>query len=137
MGIAVSTDKGLVVPVIRNAELLSYPAIEKAIFDLAKKARSRLLTSEDLEGGTFTVTNTGIHGGLFGTPILNLGQSGILGIYGVKDRPVVVDGKVVIRPITFTSLTYDHRLIDGEQAARFLAKVKLLIEDPARNLLRL
>lgn len=136
MGIAVSTERGLVVPVIRNCESLSLAEIEKAILDLATKARNNKLKIEELMNGTFTITNGGVFGSLMSTPILNPPQSAILGMHAIKERPVVVDGQIVVRPMMYIALSYDHRIIDGKDSVSFLVKVKELLEDPARMLLQ-
>lgn len=135
VGIAVATDQGLVVPVVRNADAKSFAEIEIAIRDLAKRARNKELTIEDLTGGTFTITNGGTFGSLLSTPILNMPQVGILGLHAIQDRPVARDGEVVIRPMMYVALTYDHRVIDGSQAVQFLVRVKTLMEDPESLLL--
>ncbi|KAK0518903.1 hypothetical protein OC835_007703 [Tilletia horrida] len=129
LSVAVSTDKGLVTPVVRNVESMSLIDIERAIADLGKKARDNKLTLEDMAGGTFTISNGGVFGSLFGTPILNLPGSAILGMHAIKDKPWVVDGKVEVRPIMVIALTYDHRLLDGRDAVTFLVKVKQYLED--------
>ena len=135
IGVAVSTEKGLMVPVIRDCESLSMAGIEKAIADVAKKARDGKITLADLEGGVFTITNGGIFGSMLSTPILNAPQSAILGLHAINERPMAVDGQVVIRPMMYLALSYDHRLVDGKEAVTFLVKVKQAIEDPARLLL--
>jgi 2-oxoglutarate dehydrogenase E2 component (dihydrolipoamide succinyltransferase) len=132
IGMAVSTEKGLMVPVIRNCDALGMADVEKAIADAAKRARDGKITLTDLEGGVFTITNGGIFGSMLSTPILNAPQSAILGLHAINDRPVAVNGQVVIRPMMYLALSYDHRLVDGKQAVTFLVKVKQLIEDPAR-----
>ena len=137
LGIAVSTDRGLVVPVLRNAERMGLADIEQAIAGYAEQARSGGLTLEDLQGGTFTITNGGVFGSLMSTPLLNMPQSAILGMHTIKQRPVAVDGEVVIRPMMYIALSYDHRIIDGKDAVQFLVAVKTLLEDPARLLLDL
>ncbi len=137
IGVAVGTEKGLVVPVVRNADQLSMAEIEKTIGDLGKRARDGALALEDLQGGTFTITNGGIYGSMMSTPILNAPQSGILGMHAIKERAVVVDGKIEIRPIMYLALSYDHRVVDGQGAVTFLVKVKEAIEDPTRLLLDL
>ncbi|KAL9933348.1 hypothetical protein V8E36_008066 [Tilletia maclaganii] len=129
LSVAVSTDKGLVTPVVRNVETMSLLDIERAIADLGKKARDNKLTLEDMAGGTFTISNGGVFGSLFGTPILNLPGSAILGMHAIKDKPWVVDGKVEVRPIMVIALTYDHRLLDGRDAVTFLVKLKQYLED--------
>jgi 2-oxoglutarate dehydrogenase E2 component (dihydrolipoamide succinyltransferase) len=135
IGIAVATDAGLVVPVIRDADRLSLAAIERAVADLARRAREGTLTVDDLRGGTFTITNGGVFGSLFSTPILNHPQVGILGMHKVQDRPVAVDGQVVVRPMMYVALSYDHRIVDGAEAVQFLATVKRMLEDPEALLL--
>eukprot|EP00051_Salpingoeca_urceolata_P005408 m.73030 g.73030 ORF g.73030 m.73030 type:complete len:440 (+) comp14303_c1_seq1:736-2055(+) len=130
ISVAVATPKGLVVPVIRNVHALSCIEIEKEIAAMGKKARDGQIAIEDMEGGTFTISNGGVFGSLMGTPILNPPQSGILGMHGVFDRPVAIDGEVVIRPMMYIALTYDHRIIDGREAVTFLRKVKQAVEDP-------
>ena len=135
VSIAVSTPKGLVVPVIRNAEQLSFDQIEKEIIRLAGKARDGKLSIEEMTGGTFTITNGGIFGSMLSTPIINAPQSAILGMHNIVERPVVVNGEVVIRPIMYVALSYDHRIIDGRESVSFLKRVKELLEDPARLLL--
>jgi 2-oxoglutarate dehydrogenase E2 component (dihydrolipoamide succinyltransferase) len=135
IGVAVSTEKGLMVPVIRGCDDLSMAGIEKAIGDVAKKARDGKITLADLEGGVFTITNGGIFGSMLSTPILNAPQNAILGMHAINDRPVAIDGQVVIRPMMYLALSYDHRLVDGKEAVTFLVKVKQAIEDPARLLI--
>jgi 2-oxoglutarate dehydrogenase E2 component (dihydrolipoamide succinyltransferase) len=135
IGMAVSTEKGLMVPVVRNCDQLSMAEIEKAIGEAAKKARESKITLNDLEGGVFTITNGGIFGSMLSTPILNAPQSAILGLHAINDRPVAVNGQVVIRPMMYLALSYDHRIVDGKQAVTFLVKVKQAIEDPARLLI--
>ena len=137
IGIAVGTDKGLIVPVVRDADKLSIAEIEKAIADLGKRARDGQLKLEELQGGTFTITNGGIYGSLMSTPILNAPQSGILGMHKIEDRPVAVSGKVEIRPMMYLALSYDHRIVDGREAVTFLVRVKEALEDPARLVLDL
>jgi 2-oxoglutarate dehydrogenase E2 component (dihydrolipoamide succinyltransferase) len=137
IGVAVSTEKGLMVPVIRGCDGLGMAGIERAITDAAAKAREGRITLADLEGGVFTITNGGTFGSLLSTPIINPPQSAILGMHAINDRPVAVAGQVVIRPMMYIALTYDHRLVDGRQAVTFLVKVKQEIEDPARLLLGL
>ena len=132
LGIAVSTRRGLVVPVIRNADRMSVPELERAIEERASRARDGRLTPDDLAGGTFTITNGGVFGSLLSTPLLNPPQSGILGMHAIQQRPVARDGQVVIRPMMYVALSYDHRLVDGEQAVTFLKRVKEFLEDPAR-----
>lgn len=135
IGVAVSTEKGLMVPVIRNCDALGMAEIEKAIADVAKRARDAKITLADLEGGVFTITNGGIFGSMLSTPILNPPQSAILGLHAINERPVAVNGQVVIRPMMYLALSYDHRIIDGKEAVTFLVKVKQVIEDPTRLLL--
>jgi 2-oxoglutarate dehydrogenase E2 component (dihydrolipoamide succinyltransferase) len=135
IGVAVSTEKGLMVPVIRNCDTLGMAAVEQAIADVAKRAREAKITLADLEGGVFTITNGGIFGSMLSTPILNPPQSAILGLHAINDRPIAVNGQVVIRPMMYLALSYDHRLIDGKEAVTFLVKVKQAIEDPARLLI--
>lgn len=135
MGIAVSTPKGLVVPVIRNAESLSLAQIEIKLKDLALRAREGKLSLDEMKGGTFTLTNGGVFGSMLSTPILNIPQSAILGMHNIVDRPVVHHGSVTIRPIMYTALSYDHRIVDGRESVTFLRRVKEFLEDPARMLL--
>jgi 2-oxoglutarate dehydrogenase E2 component (dihydrolipoamide succinyltransferase) len=135
LGVAVSTEAGLVVPVVRGAERMSLAEIEKAIGEVAKLARDRKLTPDQLSGGTFSITNGGIFGSLLSTPILNPPNSGILGMHKIEERPIALDGQVVIRPMMYVALSYDHRLVDGEQAVTFLVRVKERLEDPSRMLL--
>jgi 2-oxoglutarate dehydrogenase E2 component (dihydrolipoamide succinyltransferase) len=137
IGVAVSTDDGLVVPVLRDADFMSIADVEAAIRDLGLKARDKKLTIDDMTGGTFTVSNGGVFGSLLSTPILNPPQTAILGMHTIKDRPVAIDGEVVVRPMMYLALSYDHRLIDGKTAVQFLVTVKDLIEDPSRILLQL
>jgi 2-oxoglutarate dehydrogenase E2 component (dihydrolipoamide succinyltransferase) len=134
IGVAVDTEEGLVVPVIRNADRLSFVEIERTIADLAKRARDGKLAITDLQGGTFTVTNGGVFGSLFSTPIINMPQAAILGMHRIQERPVALDGQVVIRPMMYLALTYDHRIVDGREAVQFLVRVKELVEDPERLL---
>jgi 2-oxoglutarate dehydrogenase E2 component (dihydrolipoamide succinyltransferase) len=136
IGVAVSTDRGLIVPVLRDADALTFGEIEKAVVAYAGKAREGTLTLEELTGGTFTITNGGVFGSLLSTPILNMPQSAILGMHKIQERPVVVDGAVVVRPMMYLALTYDHRIIDGREAVQFLVAVKDALEDPARLLLQ-
>ncbi|BGP15914.1 hypothetical protein JCM10213_003657 [Rhodosporidiobolus nylandii] len=130
ISVAVSTPKGLVTPVLRNAESYNFVEIEREIAGLGKKARDGKLTLEDMTGGTFTISNGGVFGSLYGTPILNTPQTAVLGLHAIKDKATVVDGKIVIRPIMVVALTYDHRLLDGREAVTFLVRVKELLEDP-------
>jgi 2-oxoglutarate dehydrogenase E2 component (dihydrolipoamide succinyltransferase) len=137
IGVAVSTEGGLVVPVMRDADFMSLADVEAALWDLGQRAKDNKLTIEDMTGGTFTVTNGGVFGSLLSTPILNPPQTGILGMHKIQDRPMAVDGAVEILPMMYLALTYDHRLIDGKTAVQFLVAIKDLIEDPARILLQL
>lgn len=135
IGVAVSTDRGLVVPVIRNADQLSMAEIEIKIVEAAEKARTGKLTLEEMQGGTFTITNGGVFGSLMATPIINAPQCAILGMHKIQERPVVENGQIVIRPMMYVALSYDHRLIDGKESVTFLVTVKELLEDPARLLI--
>ena len=135
LGIAVSTERGLVVPVVRDADQLSLAGVEKAIVDFGTRARDNKLKIEELQGGTFSITNGGVFGSLMSTPILNTPQSGILGMHKIQPRPVAIDGKVEIRPMMYLALSYDHRIVDGREAVTFLVKVKENLEDPQRMLL--
>lgn len=137
IGVAVSTDKGLMVPVLHDAERLSFAAIEKTLADLAQKARAGKVLVTDLQGGTFTITNGGVFGSLLSTPILNPPQSAILGMHAIQKRPVAVDDQVVIRPMMYLALSYDHRLVDGREAVLFLARIKECIENPERMFLEI
>jgi 2-oxoglutarate dehydrogenase E2 component (dihydrolipoamide succinyltransferase) len=137
VGVAVGTDKGLVVPVVRNADQLSFAAIEQTIAGYGKKARDGQLAIADLQGGTFTISNGGIYGSLMSTPILNAPQSGILGMHKIQERPIAVAGQVVIRPMMYLALSYDHRIVDGKEAVTFLVRIKEGLEDPERALLDL
>lgn len=137
MSIAVATPKGLVVPVLRNVETMNYAQIEKELASLGEKARDNKLAVEDMEGGTFTISNGGVFGSVFGTPIINPPQSAILGMHGIFDKPVAINGKVEIRPIMQVALTYDHRLIDGREAVTFLRKIKSSVEDPRTILMNI
>jgi 2-oxoglutarate dehydrogenase E2 component (dihydrolipoamide succinyltransferase) len=137
VGVAVSTERGLVVPVLRNADQMAFGEIEKAVVGYATRAREGQLTLEELTGGTFTITNGGVFGSLLSTPILNMPQSAILGMHKIQERPVVVDGQVVVRPMMYLALSYDHRLIDGREAVQFLVSVKDSLEDPARLMLQI
>jgi 2-oxoglutarate dehydrogenase E2 component (dihydrolipoamide succinyltransferase) len=137
LGIAVGTDRGLVVPVVRDCDALSIAGIEKAIADVGKRARDGALKIEEMQGGTFTITNGGIYGSLMSTPILNVPQSGILGMHKIQERPIVVAGKIEIRPMMYLALSYDHRVVDGKEAVTFLVRVKEALEDPARLVLDL
>lgn len=135
ISIAVSTPKGLVTPVVRNAESLSVLEVEEEIVRLSTKARDGKLTLEDMTGGTFTISNGGVFGSLYGTPIINMPQTAVLGLHGIKERPVTVNGQIVSRPMMYLALTYDHRLLDGREAVTFLRTIKELIEDPKKMLL--
>ena len=137
IGVAVGTDRGLVVPVVRDADGMSLAEIEKAIGDLGKKARDGQLALEDLQGGTFTISNGGVYGSLMSTPILNAPQSGILGMHKIQERPMVVNGQIVIRPMMYLALSYDHRIVDGKEAVTFLVRVKEALDDPQRTILDL
>jgi 2-oxoglutarate dehydrogenase E2 component (dihydrolipoamide succinyltransferase) len=135
ISVAVSTPKGLVVPVLRNVQDMSFADIEKTIVNLGEKAKKEQITIEDMEGGTFTVSNGGVFGSMMGTPIINPPQSAILGMHGIQERAVVINNQIVIRPIMYIALTYDHRLIDGREAVTFLRTIKELIENPSKMLL--
>jgi 2-oxoglutarate dehydrogenase E2 component (dihydrolipoamide succinyltransferase) len=135
ISMAVSTEKGLVVPVVRDCDQLDMAGIEKTIGEVAKKARDGKLGLPDFEGGCFTITNGGIFGSMLSTPIINAPQSAILGLHSINERPIALNGQVVIRPMMYLALSYDHRLVDGKEAVTFLVKVKQAIEDPTRLLL--
>ena len=135
IGVAVSTDRGLVVPVLRNAETLGFAQIERQINDYGVRARSGGLALEELQGGTFTITNGGVFGSMLSTPILNAPQSAILGMHKIQDRPMAVGGQVVVRPVMYLAVTYDHRIIDGREAVQFLVSIKDALEDPGRMLI--
>jgi 2-oxoglutarate dehydrogenase E2 component (dihydrolipoamide succinyltransferase) len=135
IGVAVSTDRGLIVPILRDADQLSFAEIEKSIGNFAARARAGTITMDELTGGTFTITNGGVFGSLLSTPIVNSPQSAILGMHKIQERPVAVDGQVVVRPMMYIALTYDHRIIDGREAVQFLVTVKQCLEDPARMVL--
>ena len=137
IGMAVGAEGGLVVPVIRDADRLGFADIELSIRDFAKRAQDGTLTLEDLKGGTFTITNGGVYGSLMSTPILNAPQSGILGMHKIQERPMVVGGKIEVRPMMYLALSYDHRIVDGREAVTFLVKVKDVLEDPSRLILDL
>ena len=137
VGVAVGTERGLVVPVVRNADMLSFAGIEQTIAGYGKKARDGQLTIADMQGGTFTISNGGIYGSLMSTPILNAPQSGILGMHKIQERPIAVNGQVVIRPMMYLALSYDHRIVDGKEAVTFLVRIKEGLEDPQRALLDL
>jgi 2-oxoglutarate dehydrogenase E2 component (dihydrolipoamide succinyltransferase) len=135
IGIAVGGGKGLVVPVLRHAERMSFAEVERAIADFAQRAGANQLRVDELQGGTFTISNGGIYGSMLSTPIVNPPQSGVLGLHAIEDRPVARDGAVVIRPMMYVALTYDHRIVDGREAVTFLTRIKEVIEEPARLLL--
>ncbi|MGH7017287.1 MAG: dihydrolipoyllysine-residue succinyltransferase, partial [Caulobacteraceae bacterium] len=137
IAVAVGTERGLVTPVVRDADALDLAGIEKTIAELSRKARAGALTLEDLQGGTFTISNGGVYGSLMSTPILNAPQSGILGMHKIEERPIAVAGQVVIRPMMYLALSYDHRVVDGQSAVSFLVKVKEAIDDPRRLVLGL
>jgi 2-oxoglutarate dehydrogenase E2 component (dihydrolipoamide succinyltransferase) len=137
VAVAVGTDKGLVVPVVRDADQLSIAGVEKAIGVLGKKARDGALKIEDMQGGTFTISNGGVYGSLMSTPILNAPQSAILGMHKIQERPMVVGGQIVVRPMMYLAVSYDHRIIDGKEAVTFLVRIKEALEDPARLVLDL
>jgi 2-oxoglutarate dehydrogenase E2 component (dihydrolipoamide succinyltransferase) len=137
IGVAVSMDEGLVVPVLRDADFMSIADVEAAIYDYGVKARDKKLTIEEMTGGTFTISNGGVFGSLLSTPILNPPQTGILGMHSIQERPIAMNGEVVIQPMMYLALSYDHRLVDGKTAVQFLVTIKSLIEDPARILLQL
>jgi 2-oxoglutarate dehydrogenase E2 component (dihydrolipoamide succinyltransferase) len=132
IGIAIGSGKGLVVPVLRNAEQMSFAQIELAIADFGERAQQNKISLAELEGGTFTISNGGVYGSLLSTPIVNPPQSGVLGMHAIQDRPVAVDGQIVIRPMMYLALTYDHRVVDGREAVTFLRRIKHVIEDPTR-----
>lgn len=137
IGVAVGTDRGLVVPVVRDCDHKSIAEIEKSIADYGRRARDGQLKIDEMQGGTFTITNGGIYGSLMSTPILNAPQSGILGMHKIQERPMVVGGKIEVRPMMYLALSYDHRVIDGKEAVTFLVRVKESLEDPARLVLDL
>ena len=137
IGVAIATPKGLVVPVIRDAQTLSFKEIESSIVDFAIRGRSGKLTLDDMKGGTFTITNGGTFGSMMSTPILNIPQSAILGMHNIVERPIAIDGKVFIRPVMYLALSYDHRIIDGSDAVRFLVRIKECLEDPSRLLIEI
>ena len=137
IGVAVGTEKGLVVPVINNVDQMSFADIEKNVLELGTKARNGQITIDELQGGTFTITNGGIYGSMLSTPIINPPQSGVLGMHNIVERPIAVDGEVVIRPMMYLALSYDHRIIDGKEAVSFLVRVKEILEDPRRLFLNL
>ena len=135
MGVAVGTPTGLVVPVIKNADKMSFAEVEKSINNLGKKARDGKLSMDDMKGGTFTISNGGVYGSLMSSPILNYPQSGILGMHKIQERPIAIDGNVVIKPMMYLALSYDHRIVDGKGAVTFLVRVKEMLEDPHRLLM--
>ena len=137
IGVAIGAEGGLVVPVLRNADQMRFPELERGIRDFAKRASDGTLTLEDLTGGTFTITNGGVYGSLMSTPILNPPQVGILGLHKIQERPIGLHGQVVIRPMMYVALSYDHRIVDGREAVQFLVRVKDYIEDPGNLLLDL
>jgi 2-oxoglutarate dehydrogenase E2 component (dihydrolipoamide succinyltransferase) len=137
VGVAVGTEKGLVVPVLRDADMLSFAGIEKTIADFGKRARDGQLQIAEMQGGTFTISNGGVYGSLMSTPILNAPQSGILGMHKIQERPMVVNGQIVVRPMMYLALSYDHRIVDGKEAVTFLVRVKENLEDPQRTILDL
>src|SRR5690606_31391810 len=134
-GIAVGGGKGLVVPVLRNAERMSFAEVEQTIADLGSRAMENRIRLEELQGGTFSISNGGIYGSMLSTPIVNPPQSGILGLHNIQERPIALNGQVVIRPMMYVALTYDHRIVDGREAVTFLRRIKQCIEKPARILL--
>ncbi len=137
IGVAVGTPSGLVVPVVRDADRMGFAEIEKTIADLGTRARDGKLSMEDMQGGTFTISNGGVYGSLMSSPILNPPQSAILGMHKIQQRPMVVDGEIVARPMMYLALSYDHRIIDGKEAVTFLVRVKEALEDPRRLLMDL
>ena len=137
IGVAIGSGKGLVVPVLRNADGMSFAQIERAIADFARRGGENKLTIEELKGGTFTISNGGIYGSLLSTPIVNPPQSAILGMHAIQERPVAREGKVIVRPMMYVALTYDHRIIDGREAVTFVKHIKEIVEDPARMLLEI
>lgn len=137
IGVAIGGGKGLVVPVLRNAERMSFGELEKAIAGYALRARENKITLNDLQGGTFTISNGGVYGSLLSTPIVNPPQSGVLGMHAIQDRPIAINGAVVIRPMMYLALTYDHRIVDGKEAVTFLRRIKEVVENPSRMLLEI
>ena len=137
IGVAIGSGKGLAVPVLRNASQLSFAEVEKAVADFAERAKENKLKPDELQGGTFTITNGGVYGSLLSTPIVNPPQCGILGMHAIQQRPVALEGSVVIRPMMYVALSYDHRLVDGREAVTFLVRVKETVENPARILLEI
>jgi 2-oxoglutarate dehydrogenase E2 component (dihydrolipoamide succinyltransferase) len=136
IGMAVSTERGLIVPVLRDVDRMDFAGIEKAVAGIAERARAGTITLEELTGGTFSITNGGVFGSLLSTPIVNAPQSAILGMHKIQERPVAMGGQVAVRPMMYVALTYDHRIIDGREAVQFLVAVKDALEDPARLLLQ-
>jgi 2-oxoglutarate dehydrogenase E2 component (dihydrolipoamide succinyltransferase) len=137
IGVAIGAERGLVVPVLRNAERLSFAEIEQAIHELAARAEQNRLKPDELHGGTFTISNGGVYGSLLSTPIVNPPQSGVLGLHAIQDRPVAISKSVLIRPMMYVALTYDHRIVDGREAVTFLKRIKEIIEDPTRMLIEI
>ena len=137
IGVAIGSGKGLVVPVLRNAERLSFAEVERAIGDFAQRARENKLKLDELQGGTFTISNGGVYGSMLSTPIINPPQSGVLGMHAIQERPVAREGNVLIRPIMYVALTYDHRIVDGREAVSFLKHIREVIENPARMLMEI
>jgi len=137
IGVAIGSGRGLVVPILRSAERMSFSEIELAIADFAKRANEGRLSMEEMEGGTFTISNGGVYGSLLSTPIVNPPQSGVLGMHNIVDRPIVVNGEIVIRPMMYLALTYDHRVVDGREAVSFLKRIKDIVEDPTRLVLEI
>jgi 2-oxoglutarate dehydrogenase E2 component (dihydrolipoamide succinyltransferase) len=137
IGVAIAAERGLVVPILQNAEQLSFAEVEKAIGDFGRRAKDGKLKPDELSGGTFTITNGGVFGSLFSTPIINPPQTGILGLHTIQERPIAVEGQVVIRPMMYVALTYDHRIVDGREAVLFLRRIKEAIEMPARMLIEI
>jgi 2-oxoglutarate dehydrogenase E2 component (dihydrolipoamide succinyltransferase) len=135
IGIAVGGGKGLVVPVLRNAEQMNFAQIEQSIGDFARRAAENKVKLEELQGGTFTISNGGVYGSMLSTPIINPPQSGILGLHTIQERPVALNGQVVVRPMMYVALSYDHRIVDGREAVTFLKRIKEMIEDPTRLML--
>jgi 2-oxoglutarate dehydrogenase E2 component (dihydrolipoamide succinyltransferase) len=135
IGVAVGSGKGLVVPVLRGAERMSFAEVERSIGDFGRRAQQNQLTPDELQGGTFTISNGGVYGSLLSTPIVNPPQSGILGLHAIQDRPIAVAGQVVVRPMMYVALTYDHRIVDGREAVTFLKRIKEVVEEPSRMLL--
>src|SRR5690606_8063799 len=133
--VAVSSKKGLIVPVVRDAERLSFADVEKVIADYGARAATNKILPDELQGGTFTISNGGVFGSLMSTPIVNPPQSGVLGMHSIQERPIALDGQVVIRPMMYVALTYDHRIVDGREAVTFLKRIKDAVENPARMLL--